>query len=188
MDTATENAELIEEMMRRVEKAEEPGLPPGTVVHRGNNDVPTPGIIGHVSSAGYVWVYDTKTGAPSKINMNMLHMQLKKRHEDGSLAFTVHKPAFDPPRGECKCMLHPDNEERSYYDSLGLPVCQSAHLRNPYEVQQHMKKRHPKEWATLESIKRERERQEDRDFQKALLGAAKGATEAPLYVSEKKKK
>ena len=53
-----------------------------------------------------------------------------------------------------------------------------------------MEKKHPKEWRAIEDGRKERERQEDRAFQKTLYEAVGGKKEEekpPLYISDKDK-
>jgi hypothetical protein len=151
-----------------------------------------------VESAGYVKIYDTKTGEMSLCNRNMLTHHLKKRRPDGSIVFTTIRPKFAPKRGQLKCLLHPDSPNRQHYDEMGLAVCKKSNITSPYQVIRHMQKRHKVEYGTikeeearLEKQRERAERQEDRKLQAELLkGVSKPASteEAPLYVSEKKKK
>jgi len=137
-------------------------------------------------SAGYSYIYDRKTGERSKTNNNMLPMQLQKKNPDGSLRFTTKKPPFEPKRGAYKCLLHADDPNRAHYTDMGLPVCKKHNLINPHQRTIHMQKRHKVEWAAIEAERIERERQEDREFQRSIMGMAK--PQAPLYVSDKEKK
>jgi len=178
---------ILEEMVRLAEKAEEPGDRPGTVVQKGSEDSASM-VVQSVASAGYVWVYDTKTAEPSKINRNMLVMKLKQRRTDGSLVFTTIKPSFAPRRGTHKCLLHPSNPERERYDSLGFGVCNKHNLTSPMQVELHMRHSHKTEWNTIEQEKKEKERLEDRDLRNKLLTQVAAQKEKlPLYVSKKKK-
>jgi hypothetical protein len=153
------------------------------------------GQVAEVKSAGYVKMYDTRTGELSLCNRNVLRHHLEKKRPDGSLVFTTVKPKFAPKRGTLKCMLHPDSPDREIYDRMGLPVCMKSNLTSPYQVIRHMQKRHKVEYATIKEeearIERERvraERKQDREIQEAILKAASSSKEAPLYVSDKEKK
>ena len=185
----TENMALIEQMLRDVTKAEEPGVLTGDrVVHKGDDEVPAP-MVGTVESAGYGWMYDTKTGAASKCNLNMLPRKLKVKRADGSPVFTVYKPKFEPKQGTMLCMLHKDAPNRKEYDGLGLPVCPKGTLLSDFHVKRHMQKRHKLEWAAIEDTRVEKERQEElaerreqREFQKRILGRT-----VPQEAKKKKK-
>lgn len=181
----------IEQMTQEAEKADEPG---GNekIIHRGDDEVPAPITRSSLESAGWARVYDTRTGEPSIVNRNMLSGALKKTRPDGSAVFTIHKPSVEPKRGTYKCMLHVDDPNRAHYDDLGFATCKKATLRSPYEVRRHMQKRHKVEWAAIQEEREEQKRQEDRDFQRQLMGIAVGkkevgTPEAPLYVSDKPK-
>jgi len=168
------NDALIEEMMRDAEKAAEPGdIVQDPVVNRGSEDAPFPAVLKDLSSAGYVYVYDTRTAERSIINRNMLRSALRKVRPDGSTVFTIHKPAFEPARGTYKCMLHKDAPNRKHYDEMGFATCPKANLRSPYQVEQHMKHRHKQEYAAIEAERLRNEKQEDRDFQKNLMREVK---------------
>ncbi|MDO8706413.1 MAG: hypothetical protein Q7J84_15850, partial [Sulfuricaulis sp.] len=123
MTNASENDLLIEEMME-AEKAPEPGtLHIKDILHRGDEDVPVPIVLGALESAGYAFLYDTKSGERSLTNRNMLQAQLKKTREDGSRVFTTRVPRdakgklIEPKRGAVKCLLHADGPNRAEYDA-----------------------------------------------------------------------
>jgi hypothetical protein len=129
-----------------------------------------------VKSAGYVKIYDTRTGEMSLCNRNMLRHHLEKRRPDNSVVFTTVKPKFAPKRGHLKCMLHPDSPNREHYNELGLPVCMKSNLTSPYQVLRHMQKRHKVEYATikeeeirLEKEKDRAEKEKDRKLQESLI-------------------
>ena len=189
----------IEQQMRDASAAEEPG----SLKVNQNIESSTklaPGVI-QLKSAGYVWIYDTVTGEPSKVNRNMLATKLKQVRPDGSFVFDVIQ-RVKPFRGTFKCMLHPDSPERAHYDALGLPTCFKSNLTAPFQVERHMQKRHKQEWATINSEVEKREKEIDRALQRRILDnlggktepvketstvAASNATdvtEPPLYVAE----
>ena len=99
----------------------------------------------------------------------MLMQHLQKTRPDGSLVFTTEKPEEEPKRGKLKCLLHPSNPEREHYNELGLATCLKSNLSSPLQVRRHMQKRHHVEWDTIEQERVERERQEDRAFQRAVM-------------------
>ena len=145
-----------------ITEAPEPGLSEITEVNRGSS----------VESAGYVYIWDTKTGKSSVCNRNMLTPTLGKLRKDGSRFFTTVKPNFEPHGGQHKCLLHESDENRAQYDELGLAVCTKDNLDSPYQVTVHMQARHPQEAATIEDINATAQREEDREFQRILIQAA----------------
>jgi len=166
----TENTKLIEELMKDAEKAEEPGgADSSRLIHAGDDEMPAPMVRTKLESAGYVYVWDTRTGERSVVNRNMLPKQLEKTREDGSRVFTTMRPKQKPKRGNLKCLLHPDSPNRKHYDELGLAVCRKSNLTNPYQVKRHMEKRHKAEWATLEQERITKERDDERLFQRTIL-------------------
>lgn len=194
-DTINKDDAMLEEMLRDVEEfASETKT--GTVVHKGDEDVPAPVIISSIEGGGKVKVYDTKTGEMSWVLYNrdtggMLRGALRQKNPDGTHRFQLKKPPFEPPKGTLRCYLHPDNPERELYNKMGLPVCRKSNITAPYMVEKHMKNRHPTAWAIIEKEKVDREKKEDREFNRSLISLASGKTvgtpEAPLYVSKKDK-
>ena len=66
-----EQAQSMEELMRDAEVAEEPGdIRQGSTVASTSNGMTM--TASELNSAGYVYVYDTQTGARSTVNRNML--------------------------------------------------------------------------------------------------------------------
>ncbi len=170
VETMTEeNAAFIEEMMRDAKVAGESDI---GVVHRGDEEAPAPMFGRIVRSATNVFIYNTVTREESKCNRNMLPRKLTLRRPDGSLVYTTRKPSEPPWRGTLKCPLHRDDPNREHYDGLGLPVCRKQNLPSPFQVNQHMKKRHPVSFETLKQERESRERQEDRDFQRSIIAQA----------------
>ncbi len=162
-----DNTQLVEEILRNTKKADEPGsFSVGQQLAEGTKELPL-GVF-HLKSAGYVFIYDTLTGEASKINKNMLASKLQQKRPDGSYIFSL-KQSVKPTRGTMKCLLHPDSPDRTHYNLLGLAVCKKANLTSPFQVERHMTKRHKQEWATIEKERTDKERQEDRQLQRAIL-------------------
>jgi len=169
----TDNAALVEEMMRDAVKAEEPGsLKQGDVIPAPKDSQIALGV-NTLKSAGYVILYDTQSGEPSKINRNMLAAKLKQTRPDGKPVFST-KQLVKPIRGIYKCLLHSDDPNRPEYNKMGLPVCRKANLTNPYEVRRHMQKRHKTAWEAIEEIRINKEKLEDREFQRSIVMMAGG--------------
>lgn len=178
-----ENTELIEEMMRDAEQAAEPGeLHRAQVVSHGDEEAP-PMVASELKSAGYVYIYDRKSGERSICNRNNLTRALKKMR-DGEYIFTTVKPKVAPKRGTLKCLLHPDDPNRAHYDELGFATCRKANLTSPFQVNRHMQKRHKQEWAAIQEERQLAKEQRDREFQERLLSQATGM---PLREFKKNK-
>ena len=160
----TNNGTDIEEMLRDAEDAEEPGtMSPGTAI---GANAGMPMTASQLESAGYVYVYDTRTADQSVINRNMLPQQLKKIRPDGSYVFSTKKPeGIEIIRGTFKCLLHADDPHRKDYTRMGLTICPKDSLSSAHDVRLHMQHRHRREWETIEGerIDRERERSQKRD-------------------------
>ena len=172
----------LEEMLRDAEVAPEPGESmKDKVIHKGDEDLPTPMVRSMLESAGWVYIYDTQTGERSTANRNMLRQLLRRKREDGSLVFTTIKPPFEPKRGTYKCMLHPNDPNRGHYEELGFPVCMKSNLTSPFQVRRHMEKRHKMEWAGIEQERIDTERAEDRKLQHILI---KSATKVPKSMKK----
>lgn len=168
------NEALIAEMLRDAEakKAELPSeLTKNPVVHKGDATLEAPMVLKEITSAGYVYVWDTRTFEKFPVLYYMLAQKLRSRRPDGSFRFTTNDPKQEPVHGVIKCMLHPDGENRSHYDGLGFRTCKKSNITNHYQLTQHMKRKHPQEWAAIEEERKEKERQEDRTLQKLLLAS-----------------
>ncbi len=196
----TENEALIQEMLRDAKATELPSeLTREPVIHKGDKDLEAPMVLKEISSAGYVTIWDSKTYEKAPVLYYMLSSKLRQRRPDGSFRWTTNDPGKLPKRGEIKCMLHSEAENRSHYNDLGFRICKKCNITNQYQLRQHMLKKHPQEWAAIEDERKDRERKEDRELQRLLLSNSVGrggnspATPqkeeiAPLYISDKDKK
>ena len=170
----------LEELLVEAEEINDPGgLSAGRMLHSGNDEVPMPMGVSSLESGGYVYVYHTETGDRSRINSNMLAMQLTKTLENGVRAFTTEKPSFEPDQGGIKCLLHPDDPNRAHYDALGFATCSKQNIPSPYQLQLHMAGRHRLENATINEEAERIEKEEEREFQRTLLQAAANGVANP---------
>ena len=154
----------IEEQIRDAELLEESSLVVESDKALGVEMSPT-----QLKSAGYVYIYDTRTHERSLCSRNVLLRNLQKKRPDGSMLFTTVKPSVGPKRGHLKCMLHPDGPNRYHYDELGLAVCMKDNLTSPYQVIRHMQKRHKVEYATIKEEEERLEKQKDRKLRESLI-------------------
>jgi len=191
MDTLQDNEGLIQEALRDAKLVELPSeLKKNPVIHKGDEELDVPMTVKELTSAGYVYVWDSRTFERAPVLYYMLPSILRRRREDGSFIWTTNDPKQLPKRGILKCLLHKDSPDRAKYDEMGFRTCTRGHIPNAFEVKQHMMKKHPKEWQSIEDERKEKERQEDRAAQRALYeavgGKKVGTAEAPLYVKDKK--
>ena len=189
-ETLQDNESLIQEALRDAKFVNVPSeLKANPVVHRGDEILDAPMTVKELSSAGYVYVWDSRTFERAPVLYYMLPSILRGRREDGSFIWTTNDPKKLPKRGTMKCLLHKDSPQRKEWDKMGLRTCKKSNIINAFEVKQHMTKKHPKEWQAIEDQRKERERQEDRAYQRDLHEAIGGKKEdkAPLYVSNKDK-
>lgn len=164
------NEALIQQALRDAKKVEIPSdLTTNPIIHRGDSTLEAPMTVKEISSAGYVYIWDTRSFEKSPVLYYMLPAKLRQRRPDGSFRFTTVDPGKLPKRGSIKCMLHAEGENRAHYDTLGFRVCRKSNITNPYQLKQHMMKKHPQEWAAIEEERKEKERQEDRALQRLLL-------------------
>lgn len=172
--------DVIAGMQGMIEMAPETGAKPGDIVSSGRTpDEPMPAIISTRKSAGYVYIYDTRTGEQSRTNRNMLDTQLSKRRIDGSQVFTTIDPKILPVRGNHRCLLHPDIRLPEY-TTWGLIECSKANLASPQDVEDHMKHRHKRAWSAIERAKADKEKQDTRDYQERLLTSLVAQRNAPV--------
>ena len=164
----TNDGIAIEEMLRDAEEAGEPGdMAPGQVIGRSDEMTLT---TSQLQSAGWVYVYNVQTGSESVINRNMLQQQLEKRHTDGSYLFSTQRPAGIPtPNATVKCTLHADSPDRAKYDGMGLIVCAKSNLLTETDRDTHVRRRHPRAWATLQGEEKRQDREDDRTDRRAMM-------------------
>ncbi len=157
----TNNEPAIEEMMRDAEMADEPGeMKAGTVISTSADMTMS---TSELQSAGYVYVYDTRTASRSVVNRNMLQQQLTKQREDGSFTFSTRKPeGIEPVTGTIKCFLHEDDSNRKKYDSMGLVRCRKSNFLTEMDRERHLRTRHPRAFATLENERTREDREAER--------------------------
>lgn len=138
--------------------------------------------VGELSGPGLFFLWRNDTGERIVCDKNMLPIHLSKR-VNGKKVFSISNPHITPRVGQLKCYLHPDNENRSYYESIGFPICKKSNLISKFHLEQHMVHRHKVEWSTIQAEQKEDEKREDHKLQNALLEAAiKGVTQTASNV------
>jgi|TARA_R100001530_G_scaffold17438_2_gene15071 hypothetical protein len=147
-----------------------------------------------------ITVYSMINGEPREVLKNDAPRLLAKKLASGGLAFWYEGMPGEAPayaKGDVSCMLHPDFDEsegasgldRAFIDTVGLSgrTCNMNAVdknnrddfRSVYDRDDHMAKKHRREWSTIQAAietrdrNRERdERREDREAMQALAGAA----------------
>ena len=169
----TTDNKMTVELMEEAEAAPEPGnFDRRKVIHSPSDAFPIDVQVASLESAGYVYVYDTENGERSVVNRNMLESQLQKMRPDDTRYFTTVKPNIEPKRGTLKCLLHSDDPDRGQYDIWGFATCNKSNLVSEFQVNRHVQVRHRMEWQTIYEEKERKEKEEERNFQRQLLGIA----------------
>ncbi len=175
--TLTDNESLIAEQLRDAKLVDLPSeLKANPVIHRGDEELEAPMTVKELSSAGYVYIWDSRTFERAPVLYYMLPSILRRRREDGSFIWTTNDPKQPPYRGILKCLLHKDGPNRVLYDKMGLRTCKKSNIINKNEVKQHMLKKHSKEWDSIEDVRKEAERLEALEIQRGMLAAMRGNT------------
>lgn len=196
IDLSEVDPATLEMMIGLADKAPEPGAvkmdnPRSRVVTAGLGDEGMPQIVSALKSAGWSYIYRIENGKREITNNNMLLTNLRKTVDNkpgGKPVFTTHAPGTPlspvnnlPASAPTlhKCLLHPEHPNREYLDEIGLAgqACRKSTLPSPYQVAQHMVKKHKMELATIDKDKTDKreQRAEDRAdrnerFQREVLG------------------
>ncbi|MEE8457513.1 MAG: hypothetical protein V3S28_05645, partial [Acidimicrobiia bacterium] len=148
-----------------------------------------------------VTLYSMIDGEPRSILNLDVPRVLRKVLPNGSPAFwhpDMPGAAPEYTKGQIKCMLHPDFDEsegpaqfdRQFIDGIGLTgrTCNLmapdkanvADFHSVFDRDDHMAKKHRREWATiqdaLQTASTQRYRNEDRQTREAMLALAASAT------------
>lgn len=135
------------------------------------------GLIGDVRTRDRVTVYSTIDGEPRHILIYMLAKVIRKKRADGKPAFSVSQ-TIPYMEGSMPCMLHESYPDRALWDSIGLRyrTCSMDGIATGMDQQLHMEHRHQQEWKTIVRYREELEKEEERDFRRALLANQPGVT------------
>ena len=173
----TQNNVALEEMLRDAEDAAEPGdMASGQVISQNGEMTMT---TSQLQSAGWVYVYDTRTADRSVVNRNMLPQQLQKLRPDGSYVFSTRKPeGIEIIVGDLDCFLHADDPNREKYNRMGLVTCIKIGFLNELDRANHMRYRHPRAYATLENERVREDREAERQERLALTESIKAMAES----------
>jgi len=139
-----------------------------------------------ISSAGYKYIWDSKTGEKLPVLYYMVRDKMKQKNPDGTFRFVASDPHISVFKGNVKCLLHKDSIKNKTYDSLGFRECKKSNLANQYQLERHMRLKHPREWESIENERKEKERQEDRELQRAVLAGLAAPKVEPKIETEYK--
>ena len=173
----TQNNVALEEMLRDAEDAAEPGdMVSGQIISQNGEMTMT---TSQLQSAGWVYVYDTRTADRSVVNRNMLPQQLQKLRPDGSYVFSTRKPeGIEPIVGDLNCPLHADDPNREKHDRMGLVTCTKTGFMNEFNRDRHLRSRHPRAYSTLENERVREEREAERLERMALTESIKAMNDS----------
>lgn len=142
----------------------------------------------------WFWVYSTKDGSPSRMNVNMRryidpHDSRVWRNEDGQVAFTRDKPPHVEEVIGMKvlCLLHPDNPIRPHLNTIGLTgryCSKKGYLASDFDLGLHMLKTHSGENRIIQGNKASIERAEDRTMQRQTNEAMQAQVTASQAIAE----
>ena len=142
----------------------------GTGLDLGPDDVDA--TLSMLSLDKRVTVYSMLNGEPKSVRQVDLRRVLQKTLPDGRPAHWAEGMPGEAPeyvRGQIMCMLHPDFDEsdgpakfaRDYVDHIGLTgrTCNMMapdknnidNFKSVYDRDDHMAKKHPREWRTIEA-------------------------------------
>lgn len=117
-----------------------------------------------------ITLYSTETGMPSTILVNMLANKLGQKLPNGQPAWS-RTQEVQYQVGTMLCLLHADHPRRAEFDAIGLSgkTCPKSNIPSAFEVRQHMTHTHRQEWAVIEEAREQAEREEEREFRRALI-------------------
>lgn len=184
----TEGTRMLEEQMRQAAAAEI--LTGKTTIEKvGSSEAigadEGGGFEVHTTDREKVTMYNTMNGQPSEFLIYMVGKRLSHKRPDGKPVWTLN-PAEAPPYkvGTLKCPLHHDHEDRAWIDSIGLDgvYCgvnnpegrDKENIPSQFQVVQHMRRKHPTAFATIEQAREKEEKEEERKWQRQMMEAMAG--------------
>ncbi len=142
----------------------------------------------------WFWVYSTKDGSPSRLNINMRqyidpHDSRVWRHEDGQVAFTRDKPPHveEVIGMKVRCLLHKDNPIRPHLNTIGLTgryCSKRGYLASDFDLRRHMMRTHSGEFQIIQDNKASIERAETMAMQKQTNEAMQAQVTASQAIAE----
>ena len=127
------------------------------------------------STAAPVYVYNRYSGDKVTVNYDQLGARLKVRFDQTHpwQGQRVYTRTFVEPKikGALICPLHVDSPTREHWDSYGLSPCRKHNLVSEYQVDRHVKVKHPMLHEIREREKAEADRAEQMSFFKSQAAA-----------------
>lgn len=134
--------------------------------------------------AQHIVLFSTEDGTPSRVRVEQLVSKLMPDRQ--GRAWFSEKPTnpawkyrMDPiskmpvkvKEGAIPCMLHEKSPDREWLDSIGLEglTCPAGSIPSRYQLNLHMRRKHPTAWLTIEEERTRRREDEDRARQERLL-------------------
>ena len=117
-------------------------------------------------------IYDTETGEPREVLVNMLAKTLKKKR-DGRPAFSV-TPTKEHKLGSVPCWFNPASDQYAWISSIpGLETfeCASAHLASEFDAELHAQHRHVNRYKRVKDFEERREKAAAKDAQERQIAA-----------------
>ena len=160
-----------EDVLQGIPDAPQDSITVKDIIHHGDDKFPVDVVVSTMENAGLTFIYNAKTGdrSISPRNPEILREVLSRTNEDGERIFTLRDPGISQYRGTIKCLLHSENENRKHYDEVGLPTCRKENIPSQYQLELHMRSRHPTAWQTIERERLAAEATNLRDFQRKLM-------------------
>lgn len=120
------------------------------------------------STGGMVDIYNRASGEKAMVTYDQLKARLKVRFDSTHhmVGQRVWQRAKMTPKivGVLKCPLHVEHDERAHWDAYGLPICRKHNLVSQYQVDRHVKLKHPSLFEIRKNEKEERDHAEQMKF------------------------
>ena len=145
----------------------------GDIINAPSTEAPLAMRLSELRYKGYVRVWNTKTGDTSLQPWWLLWQTFRKKHPDGSLAFTRTDPKIPPNHGEdWHCPMNPnapDDPRFAAVKTMGFKECKKQHIPHLDALYQHLRKSHKRAWDAMERDEEERAREEGLSLQRESI-------------------
>lgn len=172
MSTAIEDA-LIEAKIDQIKETRDHGF---SVFNPGDPEVSTAlegrGMKLTSTAEDRAIIYDTETGEPREVLVNMLAKTLKKKR-NGKPAFSV-APVKEFKQGSVPCWFNPASPRYEAIRQIpGLETfeCPAANLASEFDAELHAKNRHDRRYLRVKDHEERMEKLADRERQERQIAA-----------------
>ena len=134
-------------------------------------------------------VWRISTGEQMQILGDHRNLTLSQRDENGMPIFSLQ--AVPPPKFDYMiCRLHPNHAERMVWDRMALPPCSYDQLTDEYQLERHMRIKHPDPYVVIQKyearVKEDEWRQRDDEWRQSSLNQTKALMDlASSMLTEK---